>query len=51
MAGDHVVRELRFLAASGLIEERGGWLDVPVQVRDEVSAALSGFGVLPGGEA
>jgi Kef-type K+ transport system membrane component KefB len=51
MAGDHVARELRFLAASGLIEERGGWLDVPVQVRDEVSAALSGFGVLPGGEA
>jgi Kef-type K+ transport system membrane component KefB len=49
MTADHVARELRFLAASGLLEERAGWLDVPVPVRDEVAAALCDFGVLPGG--
>ena len=51
MTADHVARELRFLAAAGLLDERSGWLDVPVPVRDEVAAALSDFGVLPGGES
>lgn len=49
MPPEHVARELRFLVAAGLLEERTSWVDVPVLVRDEVAAALADFGALPRG--
>ena len=45
---EHTNRELRFLVASGLVEEVAGYVTVPVSVRDDLASALAEFGALGG---
>jgi Kef-type K+ transport system membrane component KefB len=46
---EHAARELRFLVASGLVDEEGEWVEVATIVRDDVAGALVEFGALAGG--
>lgn len=45
---EHTNRELRFLVASGLVEEVSGFVTVPIAVRDDLASALAEFGALGG---